>query len=121
MVSAMARPAGDAGVSMIFSAAGSSSSSRRRVIRSGTTVAVFRVGRAQGRRNLAAPQSETRSGDEMGCVLLHARSRRAGCRICRARRIIQQPAQDTTDGLRGFEITDADGYVLFFGRPREMA
>ena len=26
--------------------------------------------------------------------------------------------QDTDDGLRGFEVTDADGYVLFFGRPR---
>jgi hypothetical protein len=29
------------------------------------------------------------------------------------------PLQDTDDGLRGFEIEDADGYVLFFGRPRE--
>jgi catechol 2,3-dioxygenase-like lactoylglutathione lyase family enzyme len=28
------------------------------------------------------------------------------------------PLQDTSDGLRGFEITDPDGYVLFFGRPR---
>lgn len=28
------------------------------------------------------------------------------------------PLKDTTDGLRGFEITDPDGYVLFFGRPR---
>jgi catechol 2,3-dioxygenase-like lactoylglutathione lyase family enzyme len=27
--------------------------------------------------------------------------------------------KDTTDGLRGFEIADPDGYVLFFGRPRE--
>lgn len=26
---------------------------------------------------------------------------------------------DTDDGLRGFELKDADGYVLFFGRPRE--
>ena len=26
---------------------------------------------------------------------------------------------DTHDGLRGFELTDPDGYVLFFGRPRE--
>ena len=26
------------------------------------------------------------------------------------------PLQDTTDGLRGFELQDADGYVLFFGR-----
>jgi catechol 2,3-dioxygenase-like lactoylglutathione lyase family enzyme len=26
--------------------------------------------------------------------------------------------QDTSDGLRGFEVTDPDGYVLFFGRPR---
>ena len=25
--------------------------------------------------------------------------------------------KDTDDGLRGFELTDADGYVLFFGRP----
>ena len=25
---------------------------------------------------------------------------------------------DTQDGLRGFEITDPDGYVLFFGRLR---
>jgi catechol 2,3-dioxygenase-like lactoylglutathione lyase family enzyme len=29
-----------------------------------------------------------------------------------------QPLQDTYDGLRGFEIKDADGYLLFFGRPR---
>jgi catechol 2,3-dioxygenase-like lactoylglutathione lyase family enzyme len=28
------------------------------------------------------------------------------------------PLKDTHDGLRGFEITDRDGYVLFFGRPR---
>ena len=29
-----------------------------------------------------------------------------------------QPLADTGEGLRGFEIQDADGYVLFFGRPR---
>ena len=29
-----------------------------------------------------------------------------------------QPLQDDEDGLRGFEVEDADGYVLFFGRPR---
>ena len=29
-----------------------------------------------------------------------------------------QPLKDTEDGLRGFEIKDTDGYVLFFGRPR---
>lgn len=28
------------------------------------------------------------------------------------------PLQDTHDGLRGFEIQDPDGYLLFFGRPR---
>jgi len=27
------------------------------------------------------------------------------------------PLTDTDDGLRGFELTDHDGYVLFFGRP----
>lgn len=31
------------------------------------------------------------------------------------------PLKDTEEGLRGFEITDPDGYVLFFGRSREMA
>ncbi len=29
-----------------------------------------------------------------------------------------EPLNDTDDGLRGFEVRDADGYVLFFGRPR---
>jgi catechol 2,3-dioxygenase-like lactoylglutathione lyase family enzyme len=28
------------------------------------------------------------------------------------------PLKDTNDGLRGFELKDPDGYVLFFGRPR---
>ena len=28
-----------------------------------------------------------------------------------------QPVRDRDDGLRGFEVRDADGYVLFFGRP----
>jgi catechol 2,3-dioxygenase-like lactoylglutathione lyase family enzyme len=27
-------------------------------------------------------------------------------------------SDDTHDGLRGFELKDADGYLLFFGRPR---
>ena len=29
-----------------------------------------------------------------------------------------EPLQDTHDGLRGFEIKDPNGYLLFFGRPR---
>ena len=29
----------------------------------------------------------------------------------------RQPIQNNSDDLRGFEIEDADGYVLFFGRP----
>ena len=29
-----------------------------------------------------------------------------------------EPLKDTHDGLRGFELRDSDGYVLFFGRPR---
>ncbi|MBV8206451.1 MAG: VOC family protein [Acidobacteria bacterium] len=29
------------------------------------------------------------------------------------------PLKDTGEGLRGFEVKDADGYVLFFGRPLE--
>jgi catechol 2,3-dioxygenase-like lactoylglutathione lyase family enzyme len=32
--------------------------------------------------------------------------------------IFSVPLKDTHDGLRGFEISDPDGYVLFFGRPR---
>jgi len=30
----------------------------------------------------------------------------------------RQPILDDGDGLRGFEVMDADGYVLFFGRPK---
>ena len=30
---------------------------------------------------------------------------------------LTEPLKDTSDGLRGFERKDADGYVLFFGRP----
>ena len=30
-----------------------------------------------------------------------------------------EPLADTSDGLRGFELKDPDGYVLFFGRPRD--
>lgn len=29
-----------------------------------------------------------------------------------------EPLKDTHDGLRGFELEDRDGYVLFFGHPR---
>ena len=29
-----------------------------------------------------------------------------------------RPLQDDDDGLRGFELKDTDGYVLFFGHPR---
>lgn len=32
--------------------------------------------------------------------------------------VFSEPLKDTHDGLRGFELNDADGYVLFFGRPR---
>ena len=27
-------------------------------------------------------------------------------------------SEDGDDGLRGFEVKDADGYILFFGRPK---
>lgn len=30
----------------------------------------------------------------------------------------REPLSDTDDGLRGFELEDAHGYVLFFGRPQ---
>ncbi len=32
--------------------------------------------------------------------------------------VFSAPLEDTHDGMRGFEVTDPDGYVLFFGRPR---
>ncbi len=31
--------------------------------------------------------------------------------------VFSKPIHDNSDDLRGFEIEDADGYVLFFGRP----
>ena len=30
----------------------------------------------------------------------------------------RQPLMNNHDGLRGFELADADGYSLFFGRPK---
>jgi hypothetical protein len=27
------------------------------------------------------------------------------------------PLEDNDDNLRGFEVQDADGYMLYFGRP----
>ena len=31
---------------------------------------------------------------------------------------LSRPLENDDDGLRGFELADADGYVLYFGRPR---
>jgi hypothetical protein len=31
-----------------------------------------------------------------------------------------QPLLNDDDGLRGFEVADADGYILFFGRPNSV-
>jgi catechol 2,3-dioxygenase-like lactoylglutathione lyase family enzyme len=33
---------------------------------------------------------------------------------------MHQPLKDTEDGLRAFEVIDNNGYVLCFGRPREV-
>lgn len=33
--------------------------------------------------------------------------------------IFRRPLSDCEDGLRGFSVADADGYVLFFGRPSD--
>ena len=33
--------------------------------------------------------------------------------------VFHKPLRDTDDGLRGFEVRDPDGYVLFFGRPKK--
>ncbi|MCR8558451.1 hypothetical protein KXD93_12415 [Mucilaginibacter sp. BJC16-A38] len=30
----------------------------------------------------------------------------------------RKPIHDNSDNLRGFEVMDANGYVLFFGRPK---
>ncbi len=35
--------------------------------------------------------------------------------------VFSMPLGDTEDGLRGFELRDNDGYVLFFGCPCERA
>jgi catechol 2,3-dioxygenase-like lactoylglutathione lyase family enzyme len=33
--------------------------------------------------------------------------------------LFSEPLKDTQDNLRGFEVKDPDGYVLFFGRPKQ--
>ena len=50
--------------------------------------------------------------------LLRSRSGRVGGRIRVAQCRVFRTTQRHHDGLRGFELKDADGYVLFFGRPR---
>ncbi len=37
---------------------------------------------------------------------------------CSAGITFHQTLRDDDDGLRGFELGDADGYVLFFGKPK---
>ncbi|HEX4065832.1 MAG TPA: VOC family protein [Acidobacteriaceae bacterium] len=32
--------------------------------------------------------------------------------------VFSRPLEDTHDGLRGFELEDPDGHILFFGHPR---
>jgi hypothetical protein len=32
-----------------------------------------------------------------------------------------RPLADNSDDLRGFEVQDADGYVLYFGRPNRRS
>ncbi len=32
--------------------------------------------------------------------------------------VLWQPVKDDNDGLRGFELLDTDGYVLYFGHLR---
>jgi catechol 2,3-dioxygenase-like lactoylglutathione lyase family enzyme len=50
---------------------------------------------------------------------LHVRDPDALAAEFSARQVeFSEPLKDTDDGLRGFELKDGDGYVLFFGRPR---
>jgi catechol 2,3-dioxygenase-like lactoylglutathione lyase family enzyme len=50
---------------------------------------------------------------------LHVRDPDALAAEFSARQVeFSEPVKDTDDGLRGFELKDIDGYVLFFGRPR---
>jgi catechol 2,3-dioxygenase-like lactoylglutathione lyase family enzyme len=38
--------------------------------------------------------------------------------FCSTGVVFRKPIHDNGDGLRGFEVADADGYVLFFGQPK---
>jgi catechol 2,3-dioxygenase-like lactoylglutathione lyase family enzyme len=48
----------------------------------------------------------------------HLSERLSEHRVADGEAAFSVPLKDTHDGLRGFEICDPDGYVLFFGRPR---
>jgi catechol 2,3-dioxygenase-like lactoylglutathione lyase family enzyme len=53
----------------------------------------------------------------LGCIYFCSRS---GCivrRISRTWCTFPSTSPDDDDGLRGFEVADTDGYILFFGRP----
>jgi hypothetical protein len=48
-------------------------------------------------------------------AFVYARDPEFADRFADSGKALSVPLKDTNDGLRGFEICDPDGYVLFFG------
>ena len=64
--------------------------------------------------------NHTREPDARWDAYLHVPDPDALAAEYAARKVeFSKPLKDTHEGLRGFELKDADGYVLFFGRPLE--
>ena len=54
----------------------------------------------------------------MGCVRVCANPDAVAAEFTDRGAVFSTPLKDTEDSLQGFELTDPDGYVLFFSRPR---
>ena len=57
---------------------------------------------------------------EVGCIRVPADPDELASEFTTRGVTFGQPHTHTHDELRGFEVTDPDGYVLFFGRPRQL-
>ena len=66
----------------------------------------------------AAAEPQASSLHEVGCLRLCTDPDALAVEFADHGAAFSVPLKDTHDGLRGFEICDPDGYVLFFGRPR---
>ena len=67
------------------------------------------------------PNPGANPGHAYGRVLRHTRTDALADEYAARGMTFSVPLKDTDEGLRGFEVADPDGYVIFFGCPKDVA